>query len=321
MSFTRPMKIAFRADSGRVIGLGHLGRCVAIAQAFARLGEKPVFLDVARDCLPWLKERGFSARSSGSERWNILVGDNYRFTPRHHAENRRMAETLVLFDDFGTLNAPCDWILSSHVYAPGMTFQANNGRGFLVGPKFHPMRKEYWAARKPKEIAPRIRDLLIVLGGGDGWGLAAKAVETAARALPHARIHVVLGPLASPLRSDNPKVIAYRDLPHLRTIIEKADAAVSAGGQTLYELAFIGTPTVAVNLGKDQGDNIDGLERAGAAVSIGQGTVKNFSNRLKTELRNLDARPALRRRMSEAGRALLDGRGAIRVAKVLLEAR
>lgn len=317
----KSMRIAFRADSGRVIGLGHLGRCVAIAQAMTRLGAKPVFLDVADDCLPWLRARGFRAEKSGARVWDILIGDNYRFTPADHAQNRRMSKTLLNFDDFGTLTGPCDWILSSHIYAPAMSFKANSGCGFLIGPKFHPMRAEYWKPRRPKAILPRVRDLLIVLGGGDGWGLAGAAVEAAARALPRARIHVVLGPLAEPLKTERKNVLAYRDLPHLRTLIESADAAVSAGGQTLYELAFIGTPTVAVNLGKDQGDNIRGLEKAGAVVSIGEGKDKRFKKNLATELTRMDIRPALRRGMSEAGRKLLDGQGAFRVAKVLLEAR
>ena len=187
-----------------------------------------------------------------------------------------MSKTLLNFDDFGTLTGPCDWILSSHIYAPAMSFKADSGCGFLVGPKFHPMRSEYWTPRGSKATLPRIRDLLIVLGGGDGWGLAGAAVDTAARALPKARIHVVLGPLAAPLKTERKNVFAYRDLPHLRKLIEKADAAVSAGGQTLYELAFIGTPTVAVNLGKDQGDNIRGLEEAGAAISIGKEKQRNL---------------------------------------------
>lgn len=305
--------IGIRADGGARAGLGHLGRCAALAQAFARLGARPVFLDVPAECRGWVEERGFGLARTASRRWDIIVADSYRFAPRDLKDLRRAARTLLVIDDFGTFSAPCDWVLNGHLYAPGLSHRAPPGAGLLLGPKFHPMRSEYWTRPRPKSFPARIRRLLVTLGGGDSGPLLTRTLRAARAALPRAELHVVLGPLAaSRPELSGPGIVLYRGLPSLKALIERCDAAVSAAGQTLYEVAFAGTPAVAVLRGPDQEGNFRSMTAARAALSGGP---------LTAALRRLDKNVALRRAMSERGRSLLDGRGALRVARLLLGER
>ena len=43
----------------------------------------------------------------------------------------------------------------------------------------------------------------------------------------------------------------------------QVDLAVSAAGQTLYELAQMGVPTIAIQVADNQKDNIEGWLKAG----------------------------------------------------------
>lgn len=316
------MRLAIRANGNRRAGLGHLGRCMALAQAFRERGRNPVFLGLDGACARWVRSHGFGTRPLGSGDWDILIADSYEFTDSDLLWNRRHGRTLLVVDDFGTSRAPCDWLLSSHVYAPGLDFHATAAAGLLIGPKFHLMRREYWTPARPRRISGRIREVLVTLGGGDGWGLAERVVRELLETLPAARLHLLLGPLAPETPPSFPSRVAlHRGLLNLRPLIEACDAALTAGGQMLYELAFAGTPTVALNLGRDQNGNIAGMTAAGATLSVGQPDMRGFLPRLRAAFRKLDRSPRLRRELGARAGRILDGQGARRVARLLLEDR
>jgi spore coat polysaccharide biosynthesis predicted glycosyltransferase SpsG len=104
----------------------------------------------------------------------------------------------------------------------------------------------------------------------------------------------------------------------MRDLALEADLAVSAGGGTLYELAWAGCPTVAFELAPNQAPNVRALGRAGVAVSAGAAGAADFLARVTEEVTGLLQSPSHRRALGDAGRALVDGRGAIRIAESLL---
>ena len=98
-----------------------------------------------------------------------------------------------------------------------------------------------------------------------------------------------------------------------------ADLAVSGGGQTLYELAATGVPTVALCLADNQEPNIAALAGVSllSAGRLPEAAADGF-HRIEEGCRQLAADRALRQRLSDAGRSLIDGQGAARVAEVIL---
>lgn len=292
------LRIGLKADAGSRAGFGHLSRCLALAQAFEKLGQRPVFLDVPKQARAWLKSRGGRA-ASFSGRYDVLVGDSYRFTAGDVKKLRSRAKVLLMVDDLGTYRGPADWVLNGHLYAHDLTFRANGGAGLLLGPKFLPMRREYWAPRKKRAFPPRARNILLTLGGAASAALLAKVEDAIERAVPGARVWLATS------------------VPSLRPLLEKCDLVVCAGGQTLYEAIFTGTPAVAVELGANQRGNLSSAHAAGVAVNAGRP-----GKDLKATIRRAAFDQALRRRLSRSSAGLLDGKGALRVARALLaEAR
>ena len=315
------MRIGIRADGGQGAGMGHLGRCMALAEAFAHLGERPVFLDVPAACRPWVARRGFPMRRWGASRWDLLIADSYRFSRRDASDMRRASGALLVFDDLGTYAGPCDWLLNGHAYAQALRFHAPGGTTLMLGPKFLPLRREYWEAAPRRAVRPAVGRVLVSLGG-DGAGPAARSVMRAAEETwPRAEVHLVLGPLAAlPAWAAGSRVRRLPAPPSLRPHILAADVGISGGGQTLYEFARCGTPAAAVTLADNQSLNVGALAGLGAAVSAGRAGASGFAAALRRCLRALA--PAGRRaRMAAAGRGLTDGRGALRVAAALLAGR
>jgi spore coat polysaccharide biosynthesis predicted glycosyltransferase SpsG len=96
-----------------------------------------------------------------------------------------------------------------------------------------------------------------------------------------------------------------------------ADLAVSGAGVTLCELAATATPTVAIALADNQRPNFDAFARAGAAVPAGGAGDPDMIGAIATAVRSLADDAARRRAVGARGRALVDGQGAMRVARAI----
>jgi spore coat polysaccharide biosynthesis predicted glycosyltransferase SpsG len=312
------MRIGIHADGGRAVGLGHLGRCAALAQAYRALGARVEFVDENAESRAWLAARGFRSVRAGAGRRDLIVADSYRLPPAGWQRLRRTARRSLFVDDLGRFRGESDWILNGHADAPLLRFAARPGASLLLGPAFVPLRREYWAPVRPRAVRPRIGRLLVTLGGGKGAAAAVRAALAAAAALPRAEITAVLASGAA-VPSRAPANVAWRGpVASLRPLLEACDAVVCAGGQTLYEAACAGAPAVAARLAANQDGNLAGMSALGSAVLAGAPSAREFPRRLAAALKRLDASPALRRRMSDAGRAAVDGLGAARVARATL---
>src|SRR5207249_1394323 len=95
-----------------------------------------------------------------------------------------------------------------------------------------------------------------------------------------------------------------------------ADVAISAAGGTCWELAFMGLPAILMSLAENQIPIGSSLDTAGAATYMGD-AASIAPGAIATCLRKMIESSELRSRMSLAGRALVDGKGADRVVRAL----
>jgi hypothetical protein len=96
-----------------------------------------------------------------------------------------------------------------------------------------------------------------------------------------------------------------------------SDLAISAGGQTLYELARIGVPAIGICVARNQLVNLRGWSGAGFIDYIGWDKTQGLSVRLKKSIHRLIIEER-RFKSSKTGRALIDGQGARRVIDFII---
>ncbi len=111
-----------------------------------------------------------------------------------------------------------------------------------------------------------------------------------------------------------------QDLPSLTEFFSRHDIQVGAGGGAIWERCCIGPPTIGLVCAENQTRSIPYADAAGFLVGIDHvGDPPRRSEALVAALRDLIASPTRRRALSDTARALVDGRGAMRVAQQLVK--
>jgi spore coat polysaccharide biosynthesis predicted glycosyltransferase SpsG len=196
-----------------------------------------------------------------------------------------------------------------------------------LGTHYALLRREFLSTGTPPRTVPaRARRLLILMGGADSGNATLRVME-ALRLLRDDSLEceAILGP-ANPhrdtLRSESAalglQVQVVRDPPDLAERMARAEMAISAGGATLWELCYLGLPTLAFSLADNQRAAVTHLHRAGALVD-GTAAWHESTVELARSIDGLVADAGLRAALARTARTLVDGRGAARVVAALRE--
>jgi len=334
--------IICRVDAGPGIGLGHLQRCLSIAIELYNLGVECVFLAPNHDEIQKKITRlGFvtnplpkadlggpqdvksildTARIYGSR--SILV-DSYFADDVFFAQLLDAGFFVAAIDDLGR-SFKCNLLIDSTVDAkPTRSTRLNEGIKFLLGPDYAPLSQDF--VDLPRRIVRKnIEDILVTMGGADSLGLTPFVIESLDSIDADFVARVIVGPLfknATEIRdaaSQAAHVFNTIDSPAaMKNFMLEADVAVSAGGQTLYELSATGVPTIAVKIAENQTGNIRSFFEAGVIFPITFQSIQQMHREIYCAMNGQLADYNVRVNMSLSGQSLIDGKGAIRCAKEL----
>jgi UDP-2,4-diacetamido-2,4,6-trideoxy-beta-L-altropyranose hydrolase len=307
------------ADCGSGVGLGHLERILALADALIPEMDVCILLprgDAAlQDRVAGRGHRTIDAPGSTAERvdaavagstsLDVVVLDGYVFDV---ALQRRLRDrvALTLIDD---LSLPTDCDLAINPSPGGETLWPAGAVAFLGGSAYAPIRQLFVDARdRALRDGRDPRTVLVSTGATDLGGIGRQA---SLQLLEHDRaveVVRVVGPdaLAGALEV-RPRERLLAAPPDLAGALATATVYVGAAGTTAVQAACVGTPAVVTAAVANQTAQAAALAAAGCAV------VADPSDLAAACLRLLDD-PTRRYAMSASGRALVDGLGAARVA-------
>jgi UDP-2,4-diacetamido-2,4,6-trideoxy-beta-L-altropyranose hydrolase len=340
-------KILFRVDAGPKIGLGHLQRCLSLATALRHFNTGCFFLTNEEQTLrDRVKRFGFDGRTLGAiEPWGtddltqtmavaaahkcgaIVVDSDYEGV-EYLSQLRNAGYYVVAIEDTAPHPFPCQLVVNGDAHARQLPYQAiSEDTRFLLGPEYSILRREFWDV-PPRVISENVDRILVTLGGADPYNIMPRVINEL-DTLPEAfSISVIVGPFFE--NFSQVQVAAQRaqrgitlvkSPDSVRDLMMEADLAVSAGGQTLYELARVGCATVAVRMASNQDGQLAAFEEFGFLRIVGYaehgGIVEAIGSAVRTLLADSEARAA----MSVAGKSLIDGQGALRVAQTIVAER
>jgi spore coat polysaccharide biosynthesis predicted glycosyltransferase SpsG len=303
-------RIALRTTCGRTIGFGHLRRCLTLATELRAAGADCVFVLTGDGAGPPLvAEAGFRVGLDLSA--DLIVVDDYAVTGDELAALHRRGG-LAVIDDLADRFLDADLVQNGGANAAELEYHTSTGCRRLLGPGYALLRPSFRGL--PARTAAGVKRVLVTMGGSDPLGLTAHVTRLCLGQLPDVTVDAVIGPLAEePEALANPRVKVHRAPADLTPLILAADLAVSAGGQTSYELAAAGLPAIAIRVADNQRENLRALSRVPTLIAVEPDVSK-----LGDTLEALAGDVELRQKMSDSGRALVDGLGAVRVSQGLM---
>ena len=328
------VKVLILTEGSKDIGFGHITRCLSIYQAFEERGIKPFFVIYGDSTVEGvLKGVPFKVLSwfenlTGLEEilrdTDIAVVDSYKAPLEVYKLISKTVKVPLYIDDFGRLDYPKGVVLNATVGAQNFPYPRREGVKYLLGVRYIPLRRPFWDVPK-RETRKEVKNVLITFGGDDLRSMTPEVLKLLNTRFGKLKKLVVVGGGFKKetvreielLKDQNTELFFNLSAEGMRDLMLKADVSISAGGQTLYELARTGTPTVAVGVADNQKYNLQNWAELGFIEFAGFWNERNIENRiLESFKRLLPLEERVKR--SQVGQSLVDGQGARRVVQYLL---
>lgn len=321
-----PGLLVIFTEGDLVRGLGHVGRCSAYAQGWMERGgqvcwvldgdEAAVRMTGSASAVRRLRWQENPAQAPSDLRPDVALVDSYCATPEVLEAIAAGAGGVIFIDDLRR-TYPAGLVVHAAPDADEHS-KASSDAIWLEGPGWQPLRAPFWDLEPRGPVRPDVERMLVVIGGGDVRGIGAAMAGLACEAYRQARIDLVMAPgLAAPEPSSRLAVHHSLDASAMVRLMSEADVAISGAGQTVFELARCGTPTVMIGIADNQQPNLDHWPGLCGFIDAGRWDDARLAERVGDGL--ADLRPApLRQAISERATVLVDGQGVRRLFDRLL---
>lgn len=336
--------IWIRADGGKEIGTGHIMRCLSVADAIRQMGERVCFLMADDSAAALVEKAGQDYRvlhssfqhpeeeldalipllSKGEK--SVFLADSYFVTP-FYLSRIRACMPVGYMDDRGISGLPVDLLINYNIFADASIYGGVEGEAteYLLGTRYAPLRREFHDVSY--QVREQAESVLITTGGSDRYNLAGKILKEALKypATRNLEYCVVSGaynenlPGLLEIESQHPNVKIYSNVTQMSELMQNCDIAVTAGGSTMYELSAVGVPIICFSFIDNQEKIVEGF-RDREIVCFGGDYLRQGEQMVRevaSQIALLSSDLGLRRSYSRRQRALVDGKGAMRIAKCL----
>ena len=338
------MKLIIRTDASVAIGLGHVMRCLALAQAWHDRGGECMFAMAKSTTAVHqrLRAEGFetytvtgTAGGPGDGRQIIglsrernagwIAVDGYHFDVEYHKRLRDAGLKLLLIaDQANAAHCVADIVVNQNSHAcDGMYAKHEPYTQLLLGPRYALLRREFRSWEKWKRaIAPIGRKVLVTMGGSDPENITSLVIRALGLLNVEFEARVVAGgsnPHIAQLKSlvsQTSHIELHTDSSNISELMAWADVGISGAGSTCWEICLLGLPAILIDLAENQRPIAEDLDKKDVAIHAGSGQ-EIIPEQLAARLEQLFLSTDLRAAMSLRGRELVDGRGASRVVSAM----
>ena len=331
-------KFIFRVDGGRRIGLGHIARCLTLAKQLRKESRCEIVFITREDHVvgKLLRESSFQylelldgtseddevaiLEAEGS-RGAVVLTDLFEFSEEYLAKIRSMSERMVTLDDRGGHLYPSDIVIGGYLSSKRANYKSvRKQTTFLLGSRYVILDRIFARERmRSRRGTESLRKVLVCFGGSDPTNNTMRVLKGLELVREALAIHVVLGEanthddtIREFCDSMTASVTVEKGMDSLCSAMSDTGLAFCSVGNTAYELACLGVPSLLVIAKHEHESNAQALDRAGVHRFVGLG--KSLSSEtIAKSFQQLYGDSDARRDMSRKGRQLVDGDGVQRI--------
>lgn len=322
--------VVFRVDGGGDIGMGHIYRCLTIAEKLSQRSRTNVTF-VCRAAytagIEQIEDSQFDyvTVADTEDDSSVILSLNpdivfFDILNTRKDDVARLQEELaavVNLEDLAGGLHHADFVINALYEESGDRSNHKSGADYFI------LRDEFSA--ESKQIPETAENLLITFGGSDPSNLTTRVLSALEDTVQYLSTTVVLGPgfehtaafaeLPATIR-DN--VTVKRAVSDMAELMAWADLAVVSGGRTVYELAAMGTPAIVITQNEREHSRMSVLMEKDVIEYLGEGssvTEQEISETIEALRTNAEKRKLL----SRNGMTYVDGNGTQRVLDIVFE--
>jgi len=343
-------QICFRVDASNSVGMGHLMECITLADFFSKNYECS-FIFLVNDfpaingVLSKYGYEGLVMHHTENENVelesmkyhlrgksvDIIVCNLLNRSDDYYRRLRILAShSVIILDDENQRRVPGDVVINFSITQDPEFYSLlkDSGTIYCIGPAYMPLSDEFYGKWCIKKIIPEeCKTIFMNQGGSDPFGLTAKIIRALELLDLSQTIYVIMGDAISDKHRQElesmqgalkNRYIFEWGVTHTRMleIMEKTDLAITAAGNTLYELAIFGIPSIVICHHERHRIVADKFAERSAIITLGVGTQLHEERIADSVHHLLHHRPA-RAKLSDAIKKVIDGKGCRRISGVL----
>ena len=334
-----------RVDSSPEIGIGHMMRCLTLAQELKNNFDKIIFLTQkdSGNFIGTIMKNEFEVIfipttnndpniiknliTAYSENKNFLLIDHYDIGSNFESSLKNIFERIFVIDDLANRKHDCDLLIDQNYYRDlNQRYEKliQNGTITLLGPKYAIIRPEFRKINK-KTIKKnsQIKKILVSFGGSDPTNECKKVLD-ALCSIENSKFEIIVAAgiynhkfeQLKKLYEKYSNIKIYRHVDELSRLMVNSDLFIGAGGTTTWERFYMGLPSIVTIISDDQKESIEFLSDMGHVINLG--LAKNVTS--KTYVQTLQKPNSdLIYNMSLHNQKLVDGNGSNRIKKQIIE--
>ena len=333
-----------RVDASPEIGIGHIMRCLTLAQELKNNFDKIIFLTQknSSDFTETIMNNEFEVIfistnndsdiiknivTTNSVNKNFLLIDHYNVDSNFESSLKNTFEKIFVIDDLANRKHDCDLLIDQNYYRDlNQRYEKliQNGTITLLGPKYAIIRPEFRKINK-KTIKKnsQIKKILVSFGGSDPTNECKKVLD-ALCSIENSKFEIIVAAgiynhkfeQLKKLYEKYSNIKIYRHVDELSRLMVNSDLFIGAGGTTTWERFYMGLPSIVTIISDDQKESIEFLSDMGHVINLG--LAKNVTS--KTYVQTLQKPNSdLIYDMSLHNQKLVDGNGSNRIKKQIIE--
>ena len=344
------MNIAFRVDAYEAIGLGHIMRCLNLAQSLRKqkiniffissIDSNKIIKKIKQADIELLRINKNYSNKNNEKTWlkknqledaketidlikskNIfwLIVDSYKLNFIWEKEASKYVKKIFVIDDLFQSKHYCDLILNQNFVEKKNLDKilCKKGTKILIGPKYALINQNI----KKIKLTNNLKNIIIFFGGK----LQVKIIREILNFLVKKKkfsLKILVMKNSSKLESIKKKYKKFKNIKFLilpknyENLLYNSQFFIGAGGSSIFERLFAGLPNYIFCVSKNQKNNCDFLKEKNLAFMKSIDTqinLKYFKNNISKILNDKDKLL----KMSRRGISCVDGQGSKRISKIL----